>query len=132
SASPSGPAAPGAVGQGWGAASPRLHRAPEWCRSCVSSVITLNGLLGFLRGRRYAIGVPLGVTRDGDDAVARVGFRENDPLGGAPGEVDLADGGAHDLATLHDDEHLVVRAGEQGTDEVAAGLDEVGDLDPQA
>src|SRR5699024_5606222 len=97
SASPSGPAAPGAVGQGWGAARPRLHPAPEWCRSCVSSVITLSGLLGFLRGRRYAIGVPLGVTRDGDDAVARVGFRENDPLGGAPGEVDLADGGAHDL-----------------------------------
>src|SRR5699024_8762237 len=79
----------------------------------------------------YAIGVALGVAGDGDDPVALVGLGEDDALGVAAREADLGHRGPDDLAALHDDEHLVLRADEQRADEVTARLDEVGDLDPQ-
>ena len=39
---------------------------------------------------------------------------------------------AHDLAALHDDEHLVVLAHDQRADQVTALLDDLGGLDAEA
>src|SRR5699024_1938674 len=73
----------------------------------------------------------LHVTGDGDDPVALIGFGEGHTLGGATGEVHFADGGAHDLALLHDHQHLVIGIGDQGTHQVASFGHQVRDLDTQ-
>src|SRR5690606_31699560 len=131
SASRHGPAGTGGATHRRAGSRPPRRPGRAWCCSCVSSIVALSGLLGLVRGRRYAIGVALGVAGDGDDPVALVGLGEDDALGVTAREADLSHRGPHALAALHDDEHLVLRAGEQRADEVAACLDEVGHLDAQ-
>src|SRR5699024_5171581 len=71
------------------------------------------------------------IHRDGEAAASLTRAGEGDALGVPPGAGDLVDGGAYDPALLHDDKHFVVILGHERSHEVAARLDDVGDLDPE-
>src|SRR5699024_2241001 len=71
------------------------------------------------------------IQRDGDDAVSLIRAGAGDALGVTPGAGDLVAGGEFDPSLLHDDEHFVVILGHERSHEVAARLDDVGDLDPE-
>src|SRR5699024_5345263 len=84
-----------------------------------------------VRGLHLGLGDRLQVSGDRDDPVALVWFGERHTLGGAAGEIHLAHRGPHDLALLHDHQHLVVSVGDQRPDQVSTCLDQVRHLDAE-